>query len=158
MWPTQDAVDTVMFRILSDEDVERIHSGSLEILTDVGIVIHHESALRSLDEAGAIVDHHKQVVKIPPEMTDECIKQSRGLGALVGRYRENDLKVEPGRTYTRCVSGSIYVVDSESGTRRNATSTDVASFTRLQDALQNISFCGGSPYPSDVHPSMTGRP
>jgi trimethylamine--corrinoid protein Co-methyltransferase len=143
-----------MFRILSDEDVERIHSGSLEILSDVGIVIHHESALRSLDEAGAIVDHHKQTVRIPPEMTDECTKQSKGLGALAGRSRENDLKVESGRTYTRCASGSIYMIDSENGTRRNATSADVENFTRLQDALENISFCGGSPYPSDVHPSM----
>ena len=143
-----------MFRILSDEDVKRIHAGSLEILNDVGIVIHHESALRSLDESGAIVDHHKQAVRIPPEMADECIKQSRGLGTLAGRSRGNDLKVEPSRTHTRSVSGSIYMVDSESGTRRNATSTDVANFTRLQDALQNISFCGGSPYPSDVHPSM----
>jgi trimethylamine---corrinoid protein Co-methyltransferase len=143
-----------MFQILSDEDIERIHAGSMEILTDVGIVIHHESALRSLDESGAIVDHHKQTVRIPPEMADECVRQSRGLGTLAGRSRENDLKVEPGRTYTRSVSGSIYMIDSESGTRRNATSTDVANFTRLQDALQNISFCGGSPYPSDVHPSM----
>ena len=146
--------DVSMFRILSDEDVQRIHEGSLEILNDVGVVILHESALRSLDESGAIVDHHKQTVRIPREMTDECTKQSRGLGTLAGRSRGNDLKVEPSKTHTRSVSGSIYMIDSESGTRRNATSTDVANFTRLQDALQNISFCGGSPYPSDVHPSM----
>jgi trimethylamine--corrinoid protein Co-methyltransferase len=143
-----------MFRILSDEDVRRIHAGSLEILNDVGIVIHHESALRRLDESGAMVDHQKQTVRIPPEMADDYAKQSRGLGTLAGRSRENDLKVEPGRAYTRCVSGSIYMIDSENGTRRNATTTDVENFTRLQDALENISFCGGSPYPSDVHPSM----
>jgi trimethylamine:corrinoid methyltransferase-like protein len=109
-----------MFRILSDEDVRRIHAGSLQILNDVGIMIHHESALRRLDESGAIVDRHKQTVRIPPEMADECIKQSRGLGTLAGRSRENDPKVEHARTLTRCVSGSIYMIDSENGTRRNA--------------------------------------
>jgi trimethylamine--corrinoid protein Co-methyltransferase len=143
-----------MFRILSDEDVRRIHAGSLEILSDVGIVIHHESALRRLDESGARVDHQKQRVRIPPEMTDEYAKQSRGLGTLAGRSRENDLRIEPGRAYTRCVSGSIYMIDSEDGARRSATSTDLENFTKLQDALGNISFCGGSPYPSDVHPGM----
>jgi trimethylamine--corrinoid protein Co-methyltransferase len=143
-----------MLRILSDEDVRRIRAGSLEILNDVGIVIHHESALRRLDESGAMVDHQKQTVRIPPEMADDYAKRSRGLGTLAGRSRGNDLRVETGRAYTRCVSGSIYMIDSEKGTRRNATSTDVENFTRLQDALENISFCGGSPYPSDVHPSM----
>jgi trimethylamine--corrinoid protein Co-methyltransferase len=143
-----------MFQILSNEDVRRIHAGSLEILNDVGIVIHHESALRTLDESGATVDHQKQTVRIPPEMAAECTRQPRGLGTLAGRSREHDLIVEPGRTYTRCVSGSIYMIESENGTRRNATSTDVENFTKLQDALENISFCGGSPYPSDVHPSM----
>jgi trimethylamine--corrinoid protein Co-methyltransferase len=143
-----------MLRILSDDDVQRIHTGSLGILNDVGVVIHHESALRSLHEAGTIVDHQKQEVKILPELVADCVKRSRGLGTLAGRCQENDLTIEPGRTYTRCVSGSIYVVDSETGTRRNATCTDLEKFTRLQDALENISFCGGSPYPSDVQPSM----
>ena len=147
-------MNLTMLRILSDEDVRRIHLGSLDVLNDVGIVIHHELALQGLREAGAIVDHRKQSVRMPQQMVDECIKQSQTLGTLAGRTRENDLRIEPGRTYTRCVSGSIYVIDSENGTRRNATSTDVESFARLQDALQNISSCGGSPYPSDVHPSM----
>jgi len=143
-----------MFRILSDEDVRRIHEASLEILKDVGIVIHHESALRRLDESGAKVDHQKQTIRIPPEMADEYVKQARGLGTLAGRSPENDLRVEPGKAYTRCVSGSIYIIDSENGTRRSATTTDVENFTKLQDTLENISFCGGSPYPSDVHPSI----
>ena len=143
-----------VLRILSSEDAERIRAGSLEILKDVGIVIHHKSALQSLHATGSIVNHHKQTARIPPELVDECLKQSRGLGTLAGRSRENDLKVEPGRTFTRCVSGSIYVIDSQDEMRRNATSTDVANFTKLQDALPNISFCGGSPYPSDVHATI----
>jgi trimethylamine--corrinoid protein Co-methyltransferase len=146
--------DVSMLRILSDEDVRRIHAGSLEILNDVGIVIHHESALRRLDESGAVVDHREKTVRIPPRMADDYAKQSRGLGTLAGRSPENDLRVGPGRAYTRCVSGSIYMIDSENGTRRNATSKHVENFTRLQDALGNISFCGGSPYPSDVHSSV----
>jgi len=80
-----------MLRILSDEDVQRIHTGSLEILNDVGIVIHHESALRSLREAGTIVDHQKQAAKIPPEIVADGIKRSRGPGTLAGRLQEEYL-------------------------------------------------------------------
>jgi len=139
---------------MSDEDVGQIRSGSLGILNDVGIVIHHELALRSLHEAGATVDQRRQQVRIPQKLVQECVKKAQGLTTLAGRCRGNDLRVQPGRTYTRCASGSIYLIDSETGTRRNANSADVEKFTRLQDALENLSLCGGSPYPSDVDQRM----
>lgn len=140
--------------VLSDDDIRRIHSTSLHILNDVGIAIHHDLALANLQEAGATVDRRRQTVKIPSSLVEECIEKSRKLHTLAGRTQENDLRIEHGKTYTRSASGSIYVIDSQTGKRRDATVADVKNFTRLQDALQNISFCGGSPYPSDAHPSL----
>lgn len=67
---TRNAMNLNMLRILSDEDVSRIHLGSLDVLNDVEIVIHHELALQGLREAGAIVDHRKVSIvsqNTPPE-------------------------------------------------------------------------------------------
>ena len=141
-------------RVMSDVDIQRIHTASLSILSNVGIQIHQSEALRSLENAGARVDHSKQLVKMPSNLVEECIKKAPKSYTLAGRSPETDLKIEPGKTYTRCASGSLYLIDSETKKRREATRRDVKDFTRLQDALENISFCGGSPYPLDVPPRI----
>jgi len=143
-----------MLHVLSEDEVDRIHSASLDILNNVGTAFHHESVLRELEEAGALVDYPKGMAKIPPSLVQESVKKAPKLLTLAGRSRENDVRIEPGKTYTRSASGAIYMIDSQTGKRRDATTADVENFTKLQDALQNISFCGGSPYPSDAHPAL----
>jgi len=144
----------VMLHVLSEDEVNRIHSASLDILNNVGIAIHHERVLRELEEAGAFADYPKRMVRIPPSLVQESVRKAPKLPTLAGRSRENDVKIEYGKTYTRSASGAIYVIDPQTGKRRDATTVDVENFTKLQDALQNVSFCGGSPYPSDIHPSL----
>jgi len=143
-----------MLRILSKDDLQKIHNASLQILRDTGIVIHHGRSLDGLAEAGASVDHQKHKVLISPELVDECLRRTPKFHTLAGRDSRRDLKIEAGKTYTRSASGSIYIIDSETGSRREASSIDARNFTRAQDALENISFCGGSPYPFDTHPAM----
>lgn len=141
-------------RVLSDEDMHRIHSASLDILRDIGMIIYHDLTLRNLEKSGALVDYPQQKVKMPSDLVAECVKKAPKLYTLASQSSENDLRIEPGRTYTRCASGAIYIIDSETGRHREASSEDVKSFTRTQDALKNISLCGGSPYPSDAHPAL----
>jgi trimethylamine--corrinoid protein Co-methyltransferase len=141
-----------MLRVISDDDIQRIHSSSLDILSHVGIQIHHDATLKGLGRAGALVDHEKHLVKMPSDLVEGCIKKFSKSHVLAGRTSENDIRIEAGKTYTRCASGSPYLIDIETRKRRNATSGDVKDFTRLQDAMENISFCGGSPYPSDIPP------
>jgi trimethylamine--corrinoid protein Co-methyltransferase len=137
-------------RVISDDDVQRIHLASLDILRDVGIQIHHDATLEGFARAGALVDYEKHLVKMPPHLVEECVKKCPKSQVLAGRSSKNDIRIEGSKTYTRCASGSPYLIDTETCKRRDATSEDVKDFTRLQDALENISFCGGSPYPSDV--------
>ncbi len=107
--------------VISDVDIQRIHTASLDILSNVGIQIHHGEALRSLENAGALVDHSKQLVKMPPNLVEECIKKTPKSYTLAGRSPKADLKIEPDKTYTRCASGSLYLIDSETKKRRKAT-------------------------------------
>jgi len=143
-----------MLYVISDEDIAKIHSTSIRILNDVGLRICHGEALRGLENAGASVDYDKQLVKMSNALVEESVKKAPRGYNLAGRSSEMDLRIEPGKTYTRCASGSLYIIDQETGKRRLASSRDVKDFTRLQDALGNISLCGGSPYPSDVPPVL----
>jgi trimethylamine--corrinoid protein Co-methyltransferase len=141
-------------RVLSDEDVQRLHSASLDVLSNVGIRICHDETLRGLEKAGAYVDYGKQLVKMPRRLVEESLKKAPKSYVLAGRSPEMDLIIEPGKTYTRCASGSLYIIDQKTRQCRAATGEDVKNFTKLQDALENISLCGGSPYPSDVPPVL----
>ena len=143
-----------VLHVLSADELQRIHLASLRVLRDVGIQIYHDDALRALEKAGASVDYNKQLARIPSNLVDESIAKSRKSYVLAGRSSENDLKIEVGKTYTRGASGCPYIIDGQTGNRRKATSEDVRTYTRMQDALGNISFCGGAPYPSDVPPAV----
>jgi len=137
-------------RILSDADIARIHSTSVDILSNFGIVIEDETALTTLEQSGALVDSGKRLAKIPSDTLDHCLKKLPMSRTLAGRSKGNDLKIEPGRTYARCPSGLVRVIDSQSRQCREGTTQDVKTVTRAQDALENIGLCGNSPYPSDV--------
>ena len=41
-------------RVLSDEQIERIHRASLSILERIGVVVPHEPMLDELEEAGIV--------------------------------------------------------------------------------------------------------
>jgi len=50
-------------RVLSSDDMERIHQAALTILHDVGMKIESDAALAYLKKAGCIVDEATYAVK-----------------------------------------------------------------------------------------------
>ena len=59
--------------ILTDDEVEQIHLGTLEILDRTGIFVEDERALDCFEEGGANVDRGSKVVKIPPFLVEESM-------------------------------------------------------------------------------------
>ena len=54
--------------VLTDEQIERIHSASLEVLERVGVHVPHAETLERFADVGASVDREAEVVRIPPEL------------------------------------------------------------------------------------------
>ena len=49
-------------RVLSDDQIQKVHETSLRILGEVGVQLPHEELLGRFADAGASVDHESQRV------------------------------------------------------------------------------------------------
>lgn len=139
-----------IFKVLTNEEVQKLHSTSLEVLNTIGLKIHSEKVRKMLEEAGAIVDHKTTLVRFPPHLVDESIKRAPQRVIYGARNPKYDLVLEPGgETYCRPITGAEGYIDVETGKYRMAKMSDVKDWARLVDALNNISYCT-APYPDDI--------
>ena len=63
-------------KLLSEEQLERIHQASLEILRDMGLEFMSKKALEVLDNAGAYVDRTTQMVRFDPALIEESMAKA----------------------------------------------------------------------------------
>jgi trimethylamine--corrinoid protein Co-methyltransferase len=108
-------------RLLSEEDLKKIHEASLSILENTGMMIDHKKARAMLQEAGAKVDHEKKIVKFPPELVEETLNTMDRTILHAGRDPEYDALLKVGEDFcSRTAGGATSYVDLQSGTPRRA--------------------------------------
>jgi len=137
------------FNILSGQEVQKLHSASLDILNTIGLRVESKKARKMLEEAGAKVNHETMMVRFPHNFADESIKKAPQRIVYGARNPKYDLVLEPGgATYCRPLIGAEGYMDLETGKYRHAQLSDVKEWATLVDALENISYNAG-PYPAE---------
>lgn len=130
-------------KILSDDDMKKIHNASLAVLEKTGMRIDHQKAREMLREVGAKIDHESKIVKFPPELVERCLKSCPKTIMWAGRNPDNDILVQIGGDILgRCTAGGINYEDLKTGEYRRAKNDDLKEFSVLVDALPNIHVCG----------------
>jgi len=142
---------------LSKSEEDLIHEKSIECLEDVGIRVDSESVLELLEREGASVDHENNLAKIPAKMVDQALETAPKEITLCGRDPKHDLEM-PTKIYPYATTNGLapFVNDYETGEYRFSTRKDIASFTRLGDALDSIDFLWTSLSATDVPPVSHG--
>jgi trimethylamine--corrinoid protein Co-methyltransferase len=64
-------------RVLSDEELDKLHDSALRLLENPGMKVENEDALKTLKAKGASVDFKKEVVHFPQELVEETIEIAR---------------------------------------------------------------------------------
>ncbi len=156
-----EKIGKTWIQILSDSEVEDIHTRSLSILEKTGIKVDHEEGLNTLKEAGAEVDHESQRARLPSDLVLKCLETVPDRYVLAARNPEKDCFIEPGgRPYSRNGGGSDFTLDLETGDFRRMTGEDVKDFFRLMDGLDNIDFVApvyGQDMPEDIRDVLVMR-
>lgn len=147
-----------VLRLLSREELEKIHQAALRILDEVGMLIEHAGAQDLLEGAGARIDRKTNRVYMPPELVEAKRKLIPKRYTYHGRTPEFD--------YTAALDGDIGgrnpggppgYVDPATGEYRRANIADWHTFCKVADALPNIvavanQHCGDVPgQTSDLH-------
>ncbi len=129
------------FVFLSKDEMDLVHSQSLECLREIGVHIPSRSILKTLKDAGASVDESKMITRIPEDMVVEALKMAPRSFKMCARDPRNDLTVPvSGPPYAATTGLGVYIRDMDTGEKRPSTRKDIADFIRLADALKGVDF------------------
>jgi trimethylamine--corrinoid protein Co-methyltransferase len=145
------------FRILSDEGIEKIVSGAMQVLEKTGVLVEGSNALKVFADGGAEADFQSMRVKIPESLVKEAVKKAPSEVKLF--YRNGGKAVNVGGANNNFLPGSsaIKILDLESGVARKPTVKDQAELARLVDALPNIQVHSGPLVVADVPVEICDR-
>jgi trimethylamine---corrinoid protein Co-methyltransferase len=125
------------YEILTTEEIEKIHQGSLNVLAETGMTVAHERARKIFEEGGCWVDHEKQRVKFPPDLVQWAIDQCPETFLLKARNPDLTLDLGGDIVYFASFPGFTWL-DINTQERREASVDDCARLVRLCDALPMV--------------------
>lgn len=143
-------------RVLSREDVERIHAATLEVIERVGVRFPSRRALETWQAHGARVDEESMIVRAPARLIEEALRQAPPRYPLAARLPSQDLPLDGNHVYLGTDGCGIEVIDLQSGQRRRSRLQDVADIARLADFLPEIAFHWVAVSAQDCPPESRG--
>ena len=126
--------------ILSPEEVERLHTASLDIIESAGIRFPSKRALDIWEANGARVDRNTSIVKVPGQIIEDAIKLAPAKYDLAARNPDQDLPLDGNHVFLGTDGCGVEVLDINTGQRRMSCWQDVADIARIGDATEEIGF------------------
>ena len=127
--------------ILTEDELEEIHLGTLELLADTGVWMEDDAALTVMADAGARVDRDTRIVRIPPHVVEDAIRAAPSRVVLAGRDPRHDLVLESTRVHFTNFSEGVKINDPYTGESRAPKKEDLVRAARLIDYLDEVDFC-----------------
>jgi len=139
------------------EELEAIHSATLDVLSRVGVKFPNSEALDALEKAGAKVDRKTMAARFSEKALKDALKRTPKRVTLCARNPARDVELMKGKVHF-CPSGcGAYVYDTDTGRRRTATRTDLTKFALVADALPNFHIVQVEVMPCDVPEQMADQ-
>ena len=135
--PTHSIGSAGRLAILTREELEALDAAALEVLADVGVSIPSETARAALVAQGATADGARVT------MSAELVRRLVGLAppTMTLGARSAAPLVTGERSLVTTDGCCVEIYDLESGEKRGTTAEDVATISRVVDALPEVDFC-----------------
>ena len=140
---------TPLFRVLSDDQIEDIYLGTLEVLERTGTRVYSDEGLELLREAGCQVSDGN-LVRIPSWLVKTSLETVPERITLAGRDRSKRITLEYNKIYFGTGSDCPFILDPYTDQRRRYTFDDVYNAAKVAEALPNIDFHMSLGLTSDV--------
>ena len=128
----------VGMKVVSEDQIKKIHWATLEVLERTGVNVFEEKALKMLGQAGAKISGNR--VRIPGWLVEDAVKSAPSKITLANRKGERILYLEGNNSYFGNGSDTPYMLDPFTGKHRLTTKQDVCNQALLNDCLDNIDF------------------
>ena len=126
--------------ILSQSEIEQIHTATLEVLKTVGVRLPAQKIQDMLEERGAVVDRNSGIVKLPDTLVEQALRETRPVF---------DASAPPPfcrSIYTAISGNQANIVDFQATSRRQGTTDDV---------IKGLVLCNELPYVGRAMPLVT---
>lgn len=137
-------------KILTEEEVARIHLKSIQVLEEIGMKIDHPMILDSLEEVGATVDKGRSTVKFPESLVMDSLNKTPKSYTLYGRDYEKCARFGHDEIVNTSSIGEPAFVETRSNLLRQPTAEDLEKCIILGDALEHIDIVGAMAVPMDI--------
>lgn len=118
------------FKVLTDEQLSRVHTLTLDVLQKKGVLFHSETARQILATHGARIDG--ACVLFPPALVERCLKNCPATFIWHARDSQKTLQIGEGQrdVFAMQDHGPVYVQEKD-GQRRHGNMQDVINFYKL---------------------------
>jgi len=124
-------------KILTDSQVEQIHSATLNVLEEVGFKYESKKALKVLEDRGCIIDYDKMIAKIPPSLVEWAIASTPSSFFLKARDEQKSIRIGANTLYFMNSTGARHV-NVDTGMVAMATLEQNNLAVTVSDSLDSV--------------------
>jgi len=138
-------------KVLSKEEIEKIHEATLRLMQEVGIIVDSQEARTQFYEYGAEVDNKTKLVKIPEHLFKEQVKKVPNSFSLYGPDEKVKVEIDLDSCCFTTQGAPTKIYDSNNPLKtRDATLKDFINFLKIVDSLEYISCAHLDLWPVDI--------
>lgn len=126
--------------VLTNRDVERIHTATLDLIASTGVRFPLSRALDVWEAHGASVDRETMIVKAPGHVIEEALDLAPPTYTLAARNGSQNLPLDGNHVYVGTDGCGTHVIDIDSGELRRSRLQDVADIARVADHVPEVAF------------------
>ena len=138
--------------ILSEGQIQAIHSASLGILEKTGMKSNNKAALEIFREGGAYVEGDR--IKIPPVMVEQALKSAPSRILITGRSGKGKVLLERDVVNYGLGTDVPNHIDTYTHQIRSSVLKDIENISKVAQKCENIDFTSNSGLASDVRPQI----
>ncbi|MFX0058996.1 MAG: trimethylamine methyltransferase family protein [Candidatus Hodarchaeota archaeon] len=137
--------------VLSKEDIENIHTSTLELIEKVGVRIDDDKTRKLFHDYGAEIDNKHSLVKIPESLIKEKLRQVPNSFQLFGPDGSYNIEINTNNIHFAPIGAAVKMFDpSYKNQIRKSILNDTVKQLRLVDQLDHLSCSQIDFWPGDV--------
>lgn len=136
--------------VLSDSEIQDIHTASIDILANCGVKVHSPLMLDLLKAKGLSVDRESGIVRFSQTLLEDSITSIPSTIEVFDREGHPAFMLGDGKSRIAAGHNAVFWLDSGSGDTRYSCVADVERFARLCEQLPQIDMIGIPVMPQDV--------
>lgn len=126
------------YQLLSEQDLEKIHSATLSLMKNVGVRVNGREAKEIYRKAGCTIDEASGLIQFPEELVNDAIAKTPERYFMCGRNPKDDFELGSDQVFYTNFGTGIEIVDLETGERKTSDSIDLGNVARFVDAIPEI--------------------